>query len=255
MIRVALIGCGTIGAAVAERVLARADRYELAGTLARTRSVEGVRAFASIDELLAARPRVVVEAASREAVAEHGEAVLRAGADLLIVSTGALADDGLRERLAAAGRESGTHVRVASGGTGALDVLTAFAVGGLDRVVVEQRKPPRALLEPEEADALTGPRVVYEGTARDAVARFPKTTNVTATVALAGIGLDRTIARVVADPGISAIQAVVEADGPVGSIRFRLENAPTRDPRTSATSALAVVAALDRVDAPLILPA
>lgn len=45
--------------------------------------------------------------------------------------------------------------------------------------------------------------VVYEGPTREACVHFPRNVNVHAAVALAGIGFDRTISRIISDPEVS----------------------------------------------------
>src|SRR5262245_27994735 len=49
--------------------------------------------------LLAAAPDLVVEAASQDAVRDHGAAILQAGIDLVVTSVGALADESLHRAL------------------------------------------------------------------------------------------------------------------------------------------------------------
>ena len=141
------------------------------------------------------------------------EPLLAAGKVVVLVSTGALADRALRDELLAAARTGGGQIVVPSGAVGALDLVVAAAGAGLDEVVVEQRKPPASLLPAEEAAALTEPTVVFDGTVAEVVTRYPKTTNVAASVALAGLGFERTRARVVADPALRANQVQLSMRG------------------------------------------
>jgi HPt (histidine-containing phosphotransfer) domain-containing protein len=59
----------------------------------------GVPFVTSLDNLLARKPEVVVEAASHEAVHTYGPPLLRVGVGLIVLSAGALCDDDLRETL------------------------------------------------------------------------------------------------------------------------------------------------------------
>jgi aspartate dehydrogenase len=207
--------------------------------------------LASAGEL--ARATVVVEAAGHEAVAEHAEAVLEGGADFVCCSVGALADAALRERLLGAAARSGSRLVVPSGAVGGLDLLAAAADAGLDEVVIEQRKPPRTLLAEEDAAAVDAPLVLFEGSVAEVVERYPKTTNVAAAVALAGLGFDDTRARVVADPGLDANVAILTARGAFGEFTLRLANVASANPKTSAIVAHSVVATLRRLDAPIVV--
>ncbi len=234
------------------------EGIELAGVLVQSRRRHtlppGLVVHRSLHELLAVEPAAVVEAAGHDAVREHGEAVLAAGADLVCVSVGALADEALLARLrAAAGGRA--RILVPSGAIGALDALRALSLAGLDSVEVEQRKPPAAVLGRQEAATLTEPRILFEGTAREAVRRYPRTSNVVAAVALAGVGFERTQARVVADPSATGNEALLRAEGPLGRICFRIENVPTASARTSAVTALSVLATLERLVRSPVIPA
>lgn len=158
------------------------------------------------DALLAVRPDVVVECAGHGAVSEHGAAVLDCGTDLIVASVGALADADLAAGLAAAARASGAQCVVPSGAIGGIDALGAARLSGLTSVRYTGTKPPGAWAgTPAEAacdlEALTAPLVFFEGNAREAARLYPKNANVAATLALAGLGMDRTEVSLVADPG------------------------------------------------------
>ena len=185
-------------------------------------------AVGSLDELLDRSPDVVVEAASHEAVRSYGEALLRAGSDMVCVSVGALADDELRARLRSAASARGSRLIVPSGAVGGLDMLRAAARGGLDEVRVEQRKSPRAVLGGEE---ISEPRELFEGSAREAAERFPTTMNIVAAVALAGIGFERTRCRLVADPVLSGAHVSLHARGRFGQLDLSIDAAPSANPR------------------------
>lgn len=257
-IRVGIVGAGAIGRAVASRLAGGAvPGVAAAGFLLRDgeqRPLE-LPTFASLDDLLGSGVDVVVEAAGREAVFAYAEPCLRAGCDVVVLSGGALGDTDLRARLEAAARASGARILVPSGAIGGLDALRAAAEDEIDEVVVEQRKPPRVLLDEAEASALSEEKVVFDGPVEEVVRLYPRSTNVAAAVALAGIGFRRTRARVVADPALAANVAIVTARGSFGVLSIRLENVPSSNPRTSAIVADSVVACLRRRLDAVVLPA
>jgi aspartate dehydrogenase len=252
--RVGIIGAGAIGSAVAERLVAGAvPAARLAGVLVRSRrppSVTPQQACATLEELLGMHPGVVVEAAGQAAVSDYGEAVLSAGADLVCVSVGALSDDVLLRRMERVAGERGTRLVLVSGAVGGLDVLRAAAEADIASVSVVQRKPARALLGEDEARALGTAVRVFAGSAREAVARFPATTNVMAAIALCGIGFDRTAVEVIADPDLETNHITLAVAAATGTIRVELQNAPSTNPRTSALAAMSVVAALRELTGP-----
>ncbi len=258
MVRVGLIGFGTIGRAVAAGVRdGLAGEAAVAAVLVRDRArVADVPAGAELTEtveaFLSVPFNVAVEVAGQGAVAQYGEAVLDAERDLMIVSVGALADDALRGRLSAVARTVNRRLLVPSGAIGGLDMLAAGAVGGLYAVTITTRKPPAALMTPhqtpEERAALLDARepvTLYEGPAREAVKRFPQNVNVAAAVSLAGVGFDNTLVRVIADPAVTRNTHEVHARGAFGEFRLQVQNAPSpTNPKTGVVTALSVLKAL-----------
>jgi aspartate dehydrogenase len=64
-------------------------------------------------------------------------------------------------------------------------------------------------------------------------------------VSLAGLGLDRTEVRVIADPSVEHNRHEVTAEGTFGSLRFEIQSLPTEtNPRTSRIVAMSVVRTL-----------
>ena len=55
--------------------------------------------------------------------------------------------------------------------------------------------------------------MLYEGPTRKACQLFPRNVNVHATVALAGIGFDRTISRIIVDPEVTDNTHIIKVKG------------------------------------------
>jgi len=123
-------------------------------------------------------------------------------------------------------------------------------LGGLDSVRYRSIKPPAAWrgTPAEQAidlDRIETQAVAYRGTAREAALLYPKNANVAATVALAGLGFDRTEVEIVADPAARYNTHEIEAEGASGTLALRLVNLPSpENPKTSALTALSLVRAL-----------
>lgn len=190
---------------------------------------------------------LIVEAAGQGVVREWGERVLESGTDLLIASTGALTDEELAKRLLAAGPG---RVYFTGGAVGGLDLLQAArSLGPLDEVRLTTTKLPSTLEQPwMDEDLLarmrsaTGPVVVMSGTAREVPVKFPKSTNVAASVALAVGDLDTVRVQVVADPAAHRTRHLIEASGAHGAYRFEVAHLP--DPGNPATSQVVPYAVL-----------
>lgn len=263
--RVALIGLGAIGTAVAEGLLAvgPGSGTKLSAVLVRSGRVHQARdalpgrvaVTASMDDLLAQRPHLVAECAGQGAVAEHAEAVLAAGIDLMAISSGALAEPGRLERLTRVAADSGARLIVPAGAIAGLDGLGALRRAGLHWVRYTSTKPPLAWAgTPAEAvldlAALTEATTFFEGSAREAALAYPKNANLAASVALAGLGLDATRVRLVADPAATGNTGRIEAEGAAGRLEVSMGGAASANPKTSASTAWSVLDAILRRTAP-----
>ena len=214
--KVGIIGCGFIGRTLANAAQDLPEVEEILlmdTTLAHAEraasSLEKGTAVESLDDMLG-EADLVAEAANQDAVKEYAPRVLVAGKDLLIMSIGALVDDDLWDGLQETAKGRGCRVFLPTGGLGGLDLLKSASQAQLAEVQLVTTKPPKALASVPEITSkgidlasITEPMVVFEGTAREAVAKFPKNINVAATVALAGVGFDRTKVKIVADPGMT----------------------------------------------------
>jgi aspartate dehydrogenase len=264
VLRVALIGCGAIGSSMLEllrsdaglrivAIVVPASGSEAAREVARRFAPEAVVQ----DSVPAEGVDLVVEAAGHAAIEEHVLAALARGTPCLVASVGALSAAGLPERLEAAARAGGTQVQLIAGAIGAIDALAAAGTGGLDTVRYTGRKPPGAWKgtpaeQGRDLEALTQATVIFEGSAREASTLYPKNANVAATVSLAGLGLDRTQVRLVADPAVTDNVHTVEAQGAFGQFELTMRNKPlAANPKTSALTVYSAVRALRNRAAPL----
>jgi aspartate dehydrogenase len=267
--RLALVGTGAIGGhllnAIARgdagpfEVVAIADVPDRREHIAKLASELSCTWHTDPLDVLSATPDIVVEAAAPGVVREYAARWLDAGADVLTMSVGALADPSLLRDLAATAARTGRHVLVPSGAIGGLDAVRAARVGGLDRVELRTTKPPRALkgapylvAAGTDLDALTEPTVVFDGHATEAVVGFPANLNVVAALSLAGIGPDRTRVVLVADPTGERNIHEITASGEFGELYVRLDNRPTPgNPKTSYLAPLSALALLRQLGEPI----
>lgn len=211
-LKLGIIGLGAIGLdlvqlcghGATDPVLARVDI--VAVLVQRPRSVQereelglsaSTQLTADVEEWFRAGPYdAVLEVAGHSAVRELGARVLATGAELLVTSVGAFADESLLTTLVATADQASTRLSIPSAGIGALDILSAAAVGGLDSVTMTVRKDPSAwfgtiaeeLYDLHGIDAKGESTILFEGTAREGAAMYPQNVNISAAVALAGIG-------------------------------------------------------------------
>jgi aspartate dehydrogenase len=258
MLHVSMIGCGAIGVGVMELLKSDPEvTFDLVivPEAALQTAGETVRALVPTARvacrLNGERPDLLIECAGHKAIEEHIIPALEAGIACMVVSVGALSEPGLAERLEQAAQRGKTQVQLLSGAIGAIDALAAARIGGLEKVVYTGRKPPQAWKDtPAERavdlDALTEATVIFEGSAREAARLYPKNANVAATLSLAGLGLDHTQVRLLADPAVTENVHHVEASGAFGGFELTMRGKPlAANPKTSALTVFSVVRALN----------
>lgn len=260
-LRVALLGGGTIGRLVLEQAQqGRLRGIEFVGVAGRgpaSRGAELARRFNvayAVDRsaLIALQPEVVVEAASHDAVRENLVPLLERAISVVVLSAGALADDDLLRSAADAAARSGALFYVPSGGIGGLDALKTACLAGVDEASIQVAKPPAAWkgIPYVEArgvrlDDLRAPATLFDGSAREGVPHFPQNVNIAAVLAIAGIGMDRTRLKVLADPALKLNTHTIRVSGKSGTLTVVLENVPSpENPKTSWLACYSAIAAL-----------
>ena len=256
--RIGIIGLGAIG----KRVLKALQTQHLpAASYAAIDHVQHpsefiqahhLEVFSEVQDLIKWKPDLVIECAGHGAVVHSVPAFLKAGVDVVIASIGALADKQLKQNLEKAAVDGGARLILVSGAIGGLDAMRSARAAGLDEVVYLGRKPPQAWAgTPAENEfdlaSITVPTTIFRGTATQASTLFPKNANVTAAVALSGVGFDNTQVELVADPTVQKNVHEVQAKGAFGELSIRLVNNPLPDNvKTSWLAALSIEEAVSK---------
>lgn len=265
-LRLAIAGLGAIGLRVAEAVdRGDVDGIELAAVSAKDRTAAAARVsvFRVAPKVLPLEDLpdhadVVVECAPAAVFTDIAASVLSRGLTFLPLSVGALLRNPDLIDLA---RDNGAKIVVPTGAIIGLDTVRAMAVGQIHSVTLETRKPPNGLAGAPhlvengiDISGLADPLCVFRGTARDAANGFPANVNVAAALGLAGLGPDKTMVEVWADPTIDRnIQSVTIASDS-GEATMTMRNIPSdENPRTGRIVANSVIATLQRLTAPLVV--
>ncbi|MDG2034968.1 MAG: aspartate dehydrogenase [Rhodospirillales bacterium] len=254
---VLMIGFGAIGLEVARRLTgdSAARLHQIMVRPGREESVRdqvngAIQVISSLEDI-DPLPDFVLECASHEAVTEYGPYFLEKGIDFGVVSIGAFSNPDVYDRLAASSRSGGAQLCILPGAVGGMDALSAARAEGLDDVTYISRKPPLSWKgtraeELCDLESITEAAVIYEGTAREAAKLFPKNANVAATIALAGLGFDKTNVTLIADPDAKGNIHHIEARGAFGEMSVRIVGKPLPDnPKTSALTALSAIRAVE----------
>jgi aspartate dehydrogenase len=266
MLRVGVIGCGTIGGEICQAIDSGLVRAELVGIYdvvapAAERLAKRLRRappFLSQEQVIGAAD-LVVEATSRDVAPGIIRAALGRGRDVLVMSVGGLLT--CLEEAVALAQSQDRRIFVPTGAIAALDAVKGAAVATITRVTLTTRKPPKALAGAPfvvkhsiDLEGLREPTVIFTGSAAEAVPAFPANVNVAAALSLAGIGPQRTEVRVIADPTSDKNIHEIEMEGSFGRMIARMENVPSpNNPKTSYMASLSAIALLQRLTAPLII--
>ncbi len=239
------------------------EGLQLAAVSARRRpeATEAMRGFAAPVPVvglaaLAGVADVIVECCPAAHFAEIAEAALDRGRIFVPCSVGALLP---RMDLVDRARASGGRIVVPTGALLGLDAVRAVAEGEVHSVRMITRKPPKGLegapylVENNiSVAALTAPKKVFEGTAREGARGFPANVNVAAALSLAGIGPDRTWLEIWADPALDRNTHRIEVDADSARFTMEIANIPSvENPRTGRNTALSVIATLRGLVSPL----
>jgi len=204
-VKVGLIGFGTLGQAFAEHIAHLAPAVTIIGAVELREPIAppDFLLTKNIADILGLQPDVVVECAGQQALKAYGLGVVERGFDLVPASVGSLADDCFREALLSAAAHSGAMIRLPSGAMVGIDGLAAARHSGIDEVLYQGTVSPHSLKSvDQETYHVEVKTIVFQGSAREAVQKYPKNANLTATLALAGIGFDQTRVEMIVDPAI-----------------------------------------------------
>jgi aspartate dehydrogenase len=235
---VGIIGCGAIGSLIATSVdkgIVHCDslilydhdikRAEALRNKLQTKNI----VVSAIKEMLALSPTVIVEAASQEAVREYVGTILNADIELIVMSVGALLDMKIES----------PRIHISSGAIGGLDAIKSAALAGISQIILTTRKNPKTLDSEDKQEKL-----VFEGSAYEAVKRFPKEMNVAATLALV-TQPEKLLVRLISDPQTERNTHEIAVKWKGGEMLFRFSNEPhPENPKTSALAAWSAISLL-----------
>lgn len=199
----AIVGCGRLSSIIVDALLkGYLQDYQLIAL--HSRSIGKAKALASqamtaghpcqvcetLEQLIGTHPQYIVEAASPAALKSLALPALKNGSNIITLSIGALADETFYAKVINTAQQHSTHLYVVSGATGGFDILQTVTLMGDAEATFYNEKGPNALrgtsvytdlLQEEQ-------RVVFQGTATEAISLFPTKVNVTVAASRASVG-------------------------------------------------------------------
>ena len=260
--RVALAGFGAIGGRLAEALDAGQPGFELAAVAAQdkakaARRMERLRNPVPVLDIaeLESVADLVVECAPAALLPAIVEPFLRAAKSAVVLSAGALLT---QEPLVPLARQHGGQIIVPTGALLGLDAVAAAAEGQIESVRMVTRKPVKGRLGAPylvenniRIEDIREPMRVFQGTAREAAKGFPANLNVAVALSLAGIGPDRTMLEIWADPDLQRNTHRIEVEADSARFSMSIEGIPSENPKTGRITPLSVIACLRKMTAPL----
>lgn len=251
---VAVAGLGSIGIKVARTLDNGMPGLRLAAVAASSveRAQQHVSEFRKPPqtvelEELPDHAEIVVECLPPELFGALAGPTLRMGRTLVAATVGGLLAN---PDILALARSGCGRIVVPSGAIAGLDALQAAKEAGLESVLLVTRKPLSAFEDGIAEDGQA--RCLFQGTAREAVARFPKNINVAASVSLAGLGPDRTEVEIWADPAVKLNTHELHIRSRTGEVFVRAANLPDiENPKSSAVTGHSIIAAVRRLADPI----
>jgi aspartate dehydrogenase len=258
---IGLMGCGTIGTPLAMAIdSGRVANASLSGLFdivdenardLKTKLKSTPQVYHNFDRFVDSTADIIIEAASQQAVKNFAKSIIESGKDLMVMSVGALADTlFLAELLELTPiRKGHSKIYVPSGAIAGIDAIRSVRHIA-DSISLTTKKSPKALAGAPfftarnvSLDNITKVTEIYEGPAVEAVKLFPANVNVAAVLSLAGIGVEKTMVRILADPEATTNQHEIVATGSFGEIKISVNNVTA--PGNPKTSFLAVLSAIE----------
>ncbi len=259
-IRVGILGCGAIGSQLAriiDRKFPSVYRLTCLTDLSQEKALRLARSLkikvrvVSQEEMIK-RCDLVIEAASYKAVQPLVKEVLKRHKSVLVMSVGGLLGSKKAVKILKKGRGK---IFLPSGAIAGIDGLLAAGMGKIKMVSLTTKKPPRAFAGAPflksrhiSLEKIKEEKLLFRGTANQAVKAFPQNINVAALLSLAGIGPQKTIVKIYASPFLKRNIHQVEVEGDFGRMVTITENVPSPgNPKTSYLATLAPAALLKKM--------
>ena len=265
-LKIGIVGCGAIGSSLAKEIVVGlrdtaglAALYDIRPEKSRLLSWQLIKnskfCVSDLDALIK-KSDLVIEASCAKAAWEIARKSLTCGRKVMVMSVGGMV--GHLGQLFALAAKHNAQVYFPSGAIAGIDGLKAANIAGVKRIVLTTRKHPDAFSGVEyvakkfKLAGLKEDKVLFNGTAAQAVKYFPQNINVAAVLGLAGIGMQKTKVRIIASPRVRKNIHEILIESKAAKIFTRTENIlHPQNPKTSYLAVLSAIATLKQILQPV----
>lgn len=265
-LKIGIVGCGAIGSSLAKEIVTGLGDsaclvalYDLKSQKAEalsTRLTKNIKLCVTNLAALINKSDLVIEASSAKSSWEIARKSLMSKRKVMVMSVGGMV--GYLGQLRALAVKNNAQVFFPSGAISGVDALKAANIGKVGKVVLTTRKNPKAFAGVEYVEknfnlaGIKKDKVLFEGSAKEAVKYFPQNVNVAAILGLAAIGMHRTRVRIIASPKVKKNIHEILIESGAANIFTRTENILHPDnPKTSFLAVLSAIAALKQILEPV----
>ena len=254
--KVGIVGFGSIGFDVGNRIDQGIENFKLVGVSSKTKekvlkkisSFKNKPPFLNLDELCK-RSDVILDCAPKKAFKSVLQNCLLNKTKLITISGSGILEN---FELVKNANQSKIQVVLASGAILGLDGLRAASEGTIYSVKMITTKPPNALASAKYVlenkitlENLSEKKLIFNGSAKDGAEAFPANVNVAAAIGLAGIGPEKTNLEIWADPSLTknTHQVFVKSDS--SDFEIKVQNIQSKEnPGTGKITSLSMIACL-----------
>ncbi|MCD7725280.1 MAG: DUF108 domain-containing protein [Clostridiales bacterium] len=206
MKRIGLLGCGKIGQNILEN-LSSTENVEITfiqDPFYKMQSEYPV--LAKPDKSILEQTDLVIESAMSDVLKENADMILQY-CDMMVFSVTAFADAQFYYHVQSLLEQYYHRIYLPHGAILGIDGI-ADGKEVIEEVCIETVKNPKSLGRKD-----TERTILYEGSCREACKLYPRNVNVHATIALAGIGFDKTHSVIVSDPAVDTNTHIIHVKG------------------------------------------
>ena len=254
---VGIAGTGALGSAVARTFINGINGYTLtcASDIKPNKNLN--ISYVSFTEM-AQNCDLIIETLPPPIVPDLCEKVFKEDKDMIMLSACAIL---LFPEILERHKRVNSRILVPSGALAGIDGGTALAQMGIKNAHIASTKPPKGFSNAPyiiqnniNLNKIKEKTLLFSGNALDAAQGFPANVNVAATLSIAGIGAEKTIVEIWADPNAIGNCHEIKVEGEFSSITAKVENIPDpANPKSSMLAAQSIISLLKKLNEPLVV--